>query len=663
MRIRTLAWILSALTVAAAGPQLHAGGNLETINITNAPSPAPGFLTAETIGIRWDLRALPIRYRVNNTLDPIPNPLGAPVLTLDAAIDAFKKSMKLWNDIPTSYIAMEIVGTTANGGQRGFDMKNELTFRTQPTFSAIAFSPSTSLIEDATLVDGDDIDGDGDSDVSSAISTASDVDGDEDIEFPAGFYKAGTILDNDVAYNTKAAGGLRFTVGDENLDTVVFSVDFTTVTVHELGHSFGLSHSLENQNSITDGTGATMFPFIDTGDPASELAQRTPDTDDVAWASYLYPEGTAKSGLPALQRGDFPFSRVFGLITGDATHGAQNRPLVGGNVYAINLKGRRVASGFSGVARLAFQLATGSLFFFTSPDVGIVNGHYTIPVPLGLYTVGIEPLDGNPAAGGNISFSGQVGAFYGQQNFTEELFNRRREAAIEDRADERNLVLVLPGRESDGIDIITNDTLHINNFGSQNSSGFLAAPPGRLYAVRIPASQIAAAISALGGEANILAANLATNTADASVPVKFAEALFTTGTVDGTGEIVSINLTTPIVREAPFQAEENDLTPWFFRHPRRLGRQVADLIAAGSADQFFLVLRVPTVFQGVSNVAPLIGIDGPTNVPATPNDVPNFGVSYHSDDGGVTWVKRLDWNFRFGLALGAIVPPPSTTHP
>ena len=30
------------------------------------------------------------------------------------------------------------------------------------------------------------------------------------IEFPAGFYKAGTILDNDVQFNVKATNGLRF---------------------------------------------------------------------------------------------------------------------------------------------------------------------------------------------------------------------------------------------------------------------------------------------------------------------------------------------------------------------------------------------------------------------------------------------------------------------
>ena len=93
--------------------------------------------------------------------------------------------------------------TTANLGLVGFNMVNELTFRTAAGFGAIASSPSTSLIQDVTLVDGDLLDGDADSDVSSAITVATDVDNDGDIEFPAGFYKAGTILDNDVQFNTE----------------------------------------------------------------------------------------------------------------------------------------------------------------------------------------------------------------------------------------------------------------------------------------------------------------------------------------------------------------------------------------------------------------------------------------------------------------------------
>src|SRR6185295_12690191 len=298
--------------------------------------PIPGHILARVIGIKWDARSIPVPYKMNNTLNPIPNPLGPAFLSLADATTALQASFNAWNNIPTSYMNSQIVGTTNNPGLVGFNMINELSFRTSAGFNAIASSPSTNLIQDTTLVDGDDIDGDGDSDVSSAITTATDVDGDGDIEFPAGLYKAGTILDNDVQFNTKVSNGFRFTIDDALADTVTRSVDLECVAVHEFGHSFGLSHAMDNQTNSTDGHGATMFPLIDTGDPAAELGQATPDIDDTAWASFIYPEGTAASGPAALQPGDVPFASVFGLITGEARHGVLNQPLAGGSVTAVD---------------------------------------------------------------------------------------------------------------------------------------------------------------------------------------------------------------------------------------------------------------------------------------------------------------------------------------
>jgi hypothetical protein len=335
-----------------------------------------------------------VQYRVNNStgaLVPVPAIFGAPFLSLADATTALEASLGAWNSIPTSYIESHIVGNTNNPGLVRFDMINELSFRTAAGFNAIASSPSVNFITDVTLVNGDDIDGDGDSDVSSAISVVGDVDSDGDHEFPAGFYKAGTILDNDVQFNTKSSNGFRFTVDDSQADTNTRSVDLECVAVHEFGHSIGLAHATGNQKSKTDGNGATMFPLIDTGDPAAELAQASLDIDDIAWASFTYPEGTANSGPAALQSGDVAFSKVFGLITGELRHGVLNQPIAGGSLLAVDKNSdEETVSAYSGTTNLSFNPLNGGLFFVPNVAQAIVNGNYTIPVPKGNYNVGVD---------------------------------------------------------------------------------------------------------------------------------------------------------------------------------------------------------------------------------------------------------------------------------
>ena len=92
---------------------------------------------------------------MNTSLSPIPNPLGAAFLTVADAQSVLQASLDTWNVIPTSYAEMRIENTTGKITNAGFDLINELTFRTAADFPAIASSPSVSLIEDTTLVDGD----------------------------------------------------------------------------------------------------------------------------------------------------------------------------------------------------------------------------------------------------------------------------------------------------------------------------------------------------------------------------------------------------------------------------------------------------------------------------------------------------------------------------
>jgi hypothetical protein len=628
------------------GP-LHAWGQLEQIDITlNEASPIPGHIGARLVGIKWDTRALPVRYSMNTTLDPVPNPLGAAFLSVPDARTALQASLDQWNEIRTSFISMTITGTTANPGFVGFDMINELSFRTANNFTAIASSPSVSLIADSTFVVGDDIDGDGDADVA-AIATAADADNDGDIEFPAGFYKAGTILDNDVQFNTKATG-LRFTVGDAALDAVTNSVDLNTTATHEFGHSLGLAHAMANQISPTNGDGATMFPFIDTGDPEAERLQRSLSSDDIAWASYVYPEGTASSGPAAIQFGDIPFKWVYGTIEGEIRHGVLNQPIAGASVFAVGeITKRVVAGGYSGHVRLSLNTATGGLSVVGDPAYTLLDGKYTIPVPLGLYAVGVEPIDGTPAAAGNINFTPQIGQIFGQMNFNEEFYNRSREAALETRPGSTFPVLAVPGTKRTGISIVTTDAFNVNRFGNRNFIGFVNLAPGTYYAMAIPASVIAAI--APGEPLAAQSVLYETTVLDASTVPRFAEAMITTGTISGT--TATVNLAEPFDRVTNFIGQDNDFSPFFLKNPVRIGQKIRDGIAAGTIEHVFLVLRVPTEapFPGVSAQPPLIGLDGGVS----PNDSTLFGTSFISAD-GVTWTQQPAFNFRFSLALSRL---------
>lgn len=634
--------VSAALVVAAASAgSASAGGSLESVDITGFnPSPIPGHLIGKIIPIKWDPRCIPVRYRVN-ALSPIPNPLGPASLTVATASAVLQNSLDEWNKIPTSFIDMRIVGTTPNPTFPGLDFVNELSFRVPASADYIALSPAINLIVDSNLPAGADIDGDGDSDVASGITSCADTDGDGDIEFPAGLYKAGTILDNDILFNSNI---FRFTTTDAALDTVAQSVDLKSIAVHESGHSQGLAHVIDNNLSSSDGTATTMYPFINTTEPASEIAQRSPESDDLAWSSFYYPEGTAASGPAALQAGDQAFNSVYGLITGSVTHGVFGEPVAGAGVFARNLlTGRLQSATFSGTTQVSYDPATGGQFAL-SPAFNIPNGNFTLPVRAGLYEVGIEAVDGDPVPGFNINTTTTLGTVFGQQDFNEEYWNNNQEAALETHPRLAHPLLVLPGQTRSGVDFITNDQIELANYGSLDFIGFTGQPAGSYYAVRFPGSQVLAANP--GGNVLIQAGTFRTVLFDNAVVPLFAEAILTTGSASG--GTASINLAHPLWKDVAFVGADSDDAPFYFPLPAALGAVFRAGVQANRFQDLFLVLRLPitTPFPGINGIGPVIGLDGGV----TPNDAPIFGYSYVSND-GVSWTQVTNLNFMFSLLL------------
>jgi len=639
MHFRVLrgAFALGLFAVVSSMPA-RAGGNLEVFDLTNAPpSPIAGHVIGTTRGTQLDTRCLPLAYRLDTKVDPIPNgTAGAPLpLPLAQARQAIEQALATWNNIPTSFVEMRIVGTT-HGGAPGFefDFVNEVSFQPRPGFDAIAASRSVHLVVDSHLLHGEDLDGDGDADVSSATLLCADVDGDGDIELPEGFYRAGTILENDVVFDPR----LGFTTDGSGLDDFA-TWDLVGIALHEFGHSLGLPHNAISQKSPTDGTPTTMW-YGGWLDPFDKGAMRHLYIDEIAWASFLYPEGSRAQGPGALQPGDAAFSDRYSLLRGEVRY-PQGYPGSGVLVFAEDLQGRVVTSAIAGRFRLSIG-ATSSAFL--PPDLAFFDGHYVLPVPKGVYRVGVEPNDGLPDVTRGSTRSGLYPFFYGAYDFRKEYFSGAVEGTTEQRLGAGQPVAALSDRHD--LDIHIDDNLVLgDDDASDNLWGTVnLGPQGNLLAVRIPREEIAAIDNGRG--LLVQGALFGTFPWNSSEVALFDAAMITTGSVAANGK-VTVDVAHPLARKAPFVGLDFDHTPLYVDNSLALGLHVQQKLPALQKDLFLVLAFSAESYPGVPGIS-RYGLLFDLLAP----DSPRRGRSYYSRDGGQTWnVESPELGYPFGLVV------------
>ncbi len=604
--MKRILFCASALAIAAT--QAHAGGQLDTFKFTGESNFIPGFEDVEIVPIFWDDRCTSISY----TADDIPaNGIAGSLIPTAVWAVEMQTSFEQWNNIPTSYIEMNVTGIRSLGnGLRTFDFINELTFETAVGAGFLASSPSVSLQADATFVPGDDIDGDGDSDVfdtgATAVTTCHDFDADGDIEFPAGDYLAGAILDNDVQYNNRLITAnivWELTPSSTLAGEPQRRTDIQSVAVHEFGHSHGLAHSFINQISINDGTGSTMFPFIDIDDRFAEEGQRNLHDDDIAWSSYVYPEGKNEAGAGAVGPGDVPFQNFYRTIRGSYTQDGFG--VLGGNISATTTgaNGRTVVSAYSGFAR-AFS-PDGFNVFVGDVTNSVISDQYVLPVPRGTYSLAMQALDGDPAATGNISITAQIGGILGQHGYPEEFRSSPAlESALETNPGQTANVNA-QNKNQANINVITNTDVTLRNAGALTNIGTGAAigVTDVIYAERFSNANV---LALLNSGATMTTATFRTGVFDASVVSSWKRAGVFLGRVNPDG---TATLGASLFNRTNFIGQDGDSTPLFFSNPTTVSANALAALAADPTLDVFAVLEAKNDFPRADDPRPpLLGL-------------------------------------------------------
>jgi CSLREA domain-containing protein len=311
----------------------------------------------------------PMEYQIHE--------LGVPSIG-NSVFVAIRNAFQGWEDIATSTIDFTDGGPTPTRFASASDGINLVTFRDD----RFPFPPGVLAVVAKTLEVGE-----GDANAS--------------------------IIDADLIFNPSWIDHPQYPLGTDDMPGYF---DIWSIAAHEVGHMVGLIHSGVPTS--------TMFPVLKTG-----IEVRSLETDDIAWASYLY---------PALDPPGSGYDDLYGSISGSITDGnIPNDPVAGALVIATHAS--------SGASVHAYSNA---------------SGEYHVPgLPAGSYDISIQPLDGD-VYGYNISpanISAYIYAVTNNFDYPDEFYSGSSDESNDEAVPEVVAsVQVSVGSENSGANLMTN---------------------------------------------------------------------------------------------------------------------------------------------------------------------------------------------------------------